>query len=198
MDTFKNIQPMINDIHKLHKLKELDELDEKDPNILSISTIKHYHNIIYYIDNDIKKRFDIFFRNNVLMPDLFTHYKLIERDYKTKIFNNNYYRHFLRLTSLENIGKSLNNNDYEFLNKYTNNIKKTYLHILDPNCQYINSNDVNNELYSSLSLCDKSLNELKLDNYIKQKKILSLHETEELKKKIKINNDSNNDKKIGG
>jgi len=168
MDTFRNTHLMINDIHKLHN----EELEEKDPNILSMTTIKYYHNQINNIDKDIRLRFDIYFRNNILTPEIYNHYKSIERDYRNILFNNNYYRHFLRLTSLENIDRSLTNNDYDFLKKYINNIHKKYLDILDPKNQYINSKEVNKEINSPLSLCDESLNKLRTDNNIKQLKVL--------------------------
>jgi len=185
MDTFKTIQPLRNDINRLHKkeldkLEKVEELEEKDPNILSVSTIRYYHNYMNKIDYDIQKRFDIYFRNNILTLDLYNHYKQINKDYRNTLFNNNYYRHFLRLTSLDNLNKSLSNNDYEFLKKYTNTIKNTYLQILDPLNQYINSDDVNKEINSCLSLCDESLKKLREENHIKQSIIIK--ESLELKK----------------
>jgi len=208
MDTFRTIQPMINDIHKLRSLENIkttsyqnknifddesytqniinskdlllfNEIEEKSPNILTIDIIKYYHNNINNIDNDIKKRFNIYYTFCLATPDLYNHCKSVEKDYRNTIFNTQYYRHFLRLTSLENIGKLLSDNDYNYLNKYITNIKSTYLQLLDPNNLYIDSPIVNKHLNSCLSLCDQSLKEvfihnLKLQSYIINNNIQNL------------------------
>ena len=191
MDTFRTIQPIINDIHKrLQDERELEELEEKDPNILNIGIIRDYHKILNDIDRNIQVRFDIYFRNNILSPEIYYDNKKLQQNYRNILFNDKYYKHFLRLTSLEFIDKSLSNNDYNFLNKYVANIKMKYLYVLDPLNTNINSIGVNNEFNSCLSLCDESLNKLRLDNYNKQLELLNNHN------KSKLLNNHNN--KFGG
>lgn len=192
MDTFRTIQPMINDIHKIRSQENMEN-EEKSPNILTIDTIKFFHNTINYIDNDIKKRFNIYYTFCLATPDLYNHCKSVEKDYKNTLFNTQYYRHFLRLTSLENIGKLLSDNDYNYLNKYISNIKSNYLHLLDPLNLYINSPIVNHHLNSSLSLCDESLkkqfcNNLRLQSYIINNNITNIDY-------LSLNNNNN---KLGG
>lgn len=115
---------------------------------LDIHKIKYFHQLIDSINIEIELRIKIVNKYKLLNDDDYLYLNNFLSNYKSLLYNNNLYKKFLIILSLENINKYISIEEYNFLNNYISYIKSNFKYIIDPDGLYIN-NFMNDQYFNN-------------------------------------------------